>query len=117
MRNRGAKNQSHCADDRYYNLQTKMELLNCTKRSENKTQNNICIPLLFLIFYASSLSYTHKYSFPNKKLNYSTTVIKIEIRSTDEKHGHDCGEFKFTLHAQQKYNEVNFAQTCFSLSS
>lgn len=47
MRNRGAKNQSHCADDRYYNLQTKMELRNCTKRSENKTQNNICIPLLF----------------------------------------------------------------------
>lgn len=38
MRNRGAKNQSHCSDDRYYNLQTKMELLNCTKRSENKTQ-------------------------------------------------------------------------------
>lgn len=24
-----------------------MELRNCTKRSENKTQNNICIPLLF----------------------------------------------------------------------
>jgi len=61
----------------------------------------------------SSLSYTHKILLPQQEIELFYDHIKIEIRSTDEKHGHDCGELKFTLGAQQKYNEMNFTQACF----
>lgn len=60
-----------------------------------------------------SLSYTHKILLPQQEIELFYDHIKIEIRSTDEKHGHDCGELKFTLCVQQTYNEMNFTQACF----